>query len=346
MFHNSNPIEMRKSVFILFVFLLPIIIVNSCKKDEPIVVPPASSLTPVQLEYPSYFPQMTLNPDNPLTVEGIALGRFLYYDTLLSNDGRRCGNCHHQSEGFSSYAANSLAHINLGWGNYFLWNGLVEGDVETAMKFEVEQFFHTDLVRLSNSAFYQPKFIQVFGTAQVTSKEVSYALAQYVRSIISCNSKFDRYKRYEENLTLSELNGMTIFYTEKGDCFHCHTPGLFTDESFHNNGIDSLFVGVNAGRYNVTGNSADLGKFKSPTLRNIELTAPYMHDGRFQTLEQVVEHYNSGVHVTPTVDPIMTKPAKLYGLLLSTQEKADLVAFLKTLTDTVSTHQEQFSDPF
>ncbi|CAN5318396.1 cytochrome c peroxidase [soil metagenome] len=337
---------MKKQFFILISIGVSIFCINSCKKETPEPTPNTSSLTPVELKYPSYFPQMVLNPANPMSAEGVKLGRYLYYDTLLSNTGQSCSSCHNQNEGFTAYAANSLPHVNLGWGNYFLWNGQIAGTLEDAMQFEVNDFFHTDISRFENNAFYQPKFDRVFGTGAVTAQKIEFALGQFLRTVISSDSKFDRYQRYEENLTLSELNGMTIFYTEKGDCFHCHTPGLFTDGIFHNNGIDSVFNGVNAGRYNVTGYSSDLGKFKSPTLRNIELTAPYMHDGRYQTLEAVVEFYNSGVHFTPTVDPIMTKPAKLYGLLLSTQEKADLVAFLKTLTDTTFTNNPDFSNPF
>ena len=149
----------------------------------------------------------------------------------------------------------------------------------------------------------------------------------------SSNSKFDRYQRQEEQLSNSELNGMTIFFTEKGDCFHCHGIPLMTNNEFHNIGLDSIFVGNNVGRNYITGSPYDLGKFKTPTLRNVELTSPYMHDGRFTTLEEVVEHYNSDVKRSATVDPIMTKPGKEYGLQLTTQEKQDLVAFLKTLTD-------------
>ena len=126
-----------------------------------------------------------------------------------------------------------------------------------------------------------------------------------------------------------------IFMTERGDCFHCHGNPLFTSNDFRNNGLDCTPQGANSGRYLVTGNANDIGKFSVPTLRNVELTAPYMHDGRYATLEEVVEFYNSGVCMTsPNIDPIMTKPAKEYGLNLWPWEKEDLVNFLKTLTDT------------
>ena len=129
-------------------------------------------------------------------------------------------------------------------------------------------------------------------------------------------------------------HGLYIFNSEKGECFHCHSLGLFQDNSFHNIGIDSIFEGVNMGRFMVTADLADMGKFKTPTLRNVALTAPYMHDGRFQTLEQVVEQYNSGVKKSSTLDPIMAKPSFEHGLQLTPQEKIDLISFLHSLTDT------------
>ena len=141
------------------------------------------------------------------------------------------------------------------------------------------------------------------------------------------------------------MHGLDIFTTEKGDCFHCHSLGLFTDNKFRNNGIDSIYIGNDLGRYNVTTNTNDIGLFKTPTLRNIELTAPYMHDGRFQTLDQVIDHYNSGVKHSATLDPIMTKPSKIYGLGLTTIEKYDLIAFLKTLTDTTFIHNPLLQKP-
>jgi cytochrome c peroxidase len=321
------------------------VLIDSCRKDEPVASLPGTPLTTVTIQYPSYFPMPTYRSDNPLTAEGIALGRMLYYDTLLSNNGNSCSSCHKQSEGFSSASSNSLAHTNLAWQTYFLWNGGVEGMVEEAMIFEVEEFFHSDLSVLNNSPVYKPLFRQVFGVNVITSREVAYALAQFVRSLVSFDSKYDRYLRYELNLSPDELIGYYVFNSERGDCFHCHAAGLLCDNRFHNTGLDSVYTSANAGRYTVTGDPNDLGKFKTPTLRNIELTAPYMHDGRFQTLEEVVEFYNSGVHVTATVDPIMTKPGKENGLQLTPQEKAGLIAFLKTFTDTVQTRSPAFSDP-
>jgi len=156
------------------------------------------------------------------------------------------------------------------------------------------------------------------------------ALAQFERTLISTNSKFDKFLRNEVQLSPSELNGYAIFNSEKADCFHCHGTQMFMDNTFHNNGLDTEPF-LDLGRANVTEDALDNGKFKTPTLRNIEFSAPYMHDGRFSSLEEVIEHYNSGGNYSSTVDPLMKKLG--IGLQLTNQEKQDLIAFLKTLSD-------------
>ena len=189
-------------------------------------------------------------------------------------------------------------------------------------------------------------FYKAFGKTDFDYKDMAFALAQHFRSLNSYTSKFDLFWDGKAELTQLEEMGYLIFNTERGDCFHCHSFPLLSDHEFHNNGLDSVWEGINAGRYNVTNDPNDYGLFKSPTLRNIELTAPYMHDGRFATLEEVVEHYNSGVRHSPTLDAIMLKPGKESGLQLSPMEKAAIVAFLKTLTDTSFTTNPAFSSPF
>lgn len=322
---------------IVIVFSLFCIAV-ACKKEKSAGTEPAVPLTPYTVNYPEYFPALSIPSDNPLTVEGIELGKKLYYDTLLSNSGISCSSCHISNESFSSGAVNSLPHINLGWNNYFLWNGKVNGALEDIMMFEVEDFFQTDVSKFNNSAAYKDAFKKVYGVENISSKDLAYALAQFFRVMVSANSLCDQYLNHTVNLSPSQMNGFVIFTTERGDCFHCHSLGLFTDNRFHNIGIDSVFTGVNKGRFNITGNPSDLGLFKTPTLRNVELTPPYMHDGRFLTLEEVVDHYNTGVKHSSTLDPIMTKPSKAFGLGLSLSERQDLVAFLKTLTDTSFTN--------
>ncbi len=233
----------------------------------------------------------------------------------------------------------------MAWNSHFLWNGKISGTLEDIMRFEVDDFFQTNISKLNNSSYYKTEFKKIYKIETITSQDVANALAQFFRIMISSNSLCDKFFQHTANLNSSQVNGFVIFTTEKGDCFHCHSLGLFTDDKFHNNGIDSIFSGVNLGRYNVTLNNNDIGLFKTPTLRNIELTAPYMHDGRYLTLEEVVEHYNSGVKHTATLDPIMTKPSKIYGLGLTQTEKQDLVAFLKTLTDTTFIHNPLLQKP-
>lgn len=326
---------MRFHLFKITNAVVLFILFTSCKKDNETTQPSGGNgLTPYTVNYPHYFPTLNIPSDNPLTLEGVQLGRNLYYDTILSNDGRSCSSCHNQSASFTTYTSNALAHVNLGWGTNFLWNGKVSGSVEDIMYFEVHDFFQTNISKLNNSEFYRKQFKKVYNTETISEQNVAYALSQFIRAMVSANSLCDKFLQHTANLSESQLNGFVIFTTEKGDCFHCHSVGLFTDNQFHNIGIDSVFTGYNMGRYNVTFNNSDIGLFKTPTLRNIALTAPYMHDGRFQTLEQVVDHYNSRVKHSATLDPIMTKPSKEFGLGLTPSQKADLVAFLKTLTDT------------
>lgn len=343
---NNMKVSKRITLCLSFAVLFAYV---SCQKqqDDAIVASPGpTALTPYHITTPVYFPKLIIPADNPLTIEGIELGRRLYYDTILSNTGQSCSSCHSQSLAFSDPTANSLPHINLGWNSSFLWKGEIQGGLENAMMFEVNDFFSTDVTKLNNSPFYRSVFKKVYNVDIISSKEIAYSLAQFIRRLYSTNSKFDKYLRYETMLTPSEMNGFVIYNTEKGDCFHCHSLGLFTDNSFHNIGLDSIITGVNQGQFNTTNNSNDVGKFKSPTLRNVELTAPYMHDGRYATLEEVVEHYNSKVKLSATLDPILTKANHTFGLQLSSQEKSDLIAFLKTLTDTTFISDTAISSPF
>lgn len=337
----------------VLLFLLLLIAVVSCKpeKDQELG-PPVVIHTPFDPDVPYYFPQMDVPADNPLTNEGIELGRRLYYDPILSTngpfEGRSCSSCHYQTHSFSVPTPGRavMPHVNLGYGRNFLWTGGVVGSLEDVMRFEVEDFFEVDVSVLQASSDYRSRFRQVYGTETITQDLVAKALAQWFRRLTSSNSKFDRYLMHTEGLTPPELNGMMLFLTETGDCFHCHGIPLMSDNDFHNIGLDSEFNGPDQGRFLVTGNPSDMGAFKAPTLRNIALTAPYMHDGRFATLEEVVEHYNSGVLNSPSLDPLMTKPGQMTHLALTPTEKADLVAFLHTLTDYDFISDTALANPF
>lgn len=187
---------------------------------------------------------------------------------------------------------------------------------------------------LQNNLEYKDLFLRAFGTSIIDSTLVTKAIAQFERTLISGNSKFDKYLRGEINLTPEEQNGFDVFMDEsKGDCFHCHGSDnnpIWSDNKFHNNGLDNVFVDLGLGK--ITGDPKDNGKFKSPSIRNLAFTAPYMHDGRFATLEEVINHYSEGLKRSPTIDPLMKKVDE-GGVHLSTQDKSNLKTFLQTLSD-------------
>ena len=311
---------------------------------------------PVSLRVPQRFPQLRLPADNPLTEEGIALGARLFQDTRLSVNGMQsCASCHDRSlaladpRRFSVGAQgdvgkrNAMALFNLAWHGEMFWDGRAKTLRDQVLmpiqdQHEMNETLPRVVAKLQDDAGMKAAFKLAFGSDEITSDGIAKALEQHLMSFTSQDSKFDRAARKVEKLSESEARGLALFVTEfdparglrGADCFHCHGGMLFTDHAFHNNGL--ALVAGDIGREAVTKNAADKGKFKTPSLRNIALTAPYMHDGRFATLEEVVEHYDHGVQRSDTLDPNLAKhPAQ--GLGLTAQEKADLVAFLKTLTD-------------
>ncbi len=352
--------NMRKSAFVILVTL---IVVISCQKN--VSLPGKYTATPYELKVPKGFPTPVIPVENPMTVEGVNLGHMLYFDPILSSNGKSCNTCHTKEWSFSSPLFVSKTgiktsvppHLNLAWNPEYNWDGSAPKlDLLPLADFGPD-FFNTNMSDLVQKIKSHPKypfmFKQAFNVddvAKLSSDELQlkivYALSQFMRTMISSNSKCDKMFRREVNFTPEELDGFQTFSTERGDCFHCHGYPLFSNNSFNNNGLDSVHLGADVGLFAVTKNEYDKGKFSAPTLRNIELTAPYMHDGRFQTLEEVVEFYNSGVHWnSPNIDPLMTKSAKIYGLNLSTTQKANLVKFLKTLTDTTYLNNPEFANP-
>ncbi len=199
---------------------------------------------------------------------------------------------------------------------------------------------------LQKSNTYPSLFLTVFGTSIIDSVKVTKAIAQFERTLISGNSRFDRHLLGEDILSESELNGFAIFMDEtKGDCFHCHGSDLnplWTDNIFHNNGLDASFTDIGLGE--ITGDPLDNGKFKSPSLRNLAFSAPYMHDGRFETLDEVINHYSEGLVFSETIDPLMKAVAE-GGIHLTEEEKADLKAFLLSLSEPGFTTNPDFQDP-
>ena len=335
------------SFFVLFVTIL------SCKKPSDPVEKKTSimdSLTPYSILYPAHFPVMDILDDNKPYVERIALGRMLYYDPILSNNGKSCSSCHLQSKGFTVDVADNqmpvLSHVNLAWNKQFMWDGSKRGSLEDVMIFETKEFFATDLNKINSSSKYKKLFKETFGVDNITHKEIGYALAQFTRTMISRDCKYDKYVKGTAQLTYDEEQGRQIFFSEKGDCFHCHTNVVTTDNQMHNTGLDSIYKKeADKGYFNVTGNPNDKGKFKTPNLRNVELRTHFMHDGRFKTLEEVVDFYNNDVYIVSNVDPIMTKTGKENGLNLTKIEQKQLVAFLKTFTDQTFLTDTNFSNP-
>ncbi len=351
-----------------------ILLLTACKKKDD-AEPVPYSATPYMIDVPFGFPQkMNIPSENPMTVEGVALGRYLFYDGRLAgrtdpDSMMSCGTCHLQENAFECgidhpWFTNGHPHgltgvqtphvmlplVNLVWNsNGYLWNGRISPQNTDPMKRDLESLvwmgvvarheMDGDTVRSREAIAaiegYRPLFRAAFGTDRVTMKRISMAIAQFVRTLISANSRFDRYMRGEVQLTASEINGFVLFTTEEGaDCFHCHggfgNP-LFTTNLFYNNGKDSVFQGADD-RYAFSGDPADHGAYKATTLRKIELTGPYMHDGRFSTLREVVDFYAHGLIWSPYINPLMHHIAT-GGNQLTESEKDDLIAFIRTLRD-------------
>lgn len=375
---------MKANATTLVYLLISVVFIAGCERcnDVPCDTPDCNPIaTPYTLEIPPFFPPMDIPADNPLTVEGIALGRMLFWEKQLSADGSMsCGTCHMPEASFADpepYSTgitgaigkrNAMALINIGWSPSYFWDGRaltleeqilepVEHPDEMALEWSdaVARLQATES-NAGQSTNYPDLFEVAFTTREITPELVTKAIAQFLRTMVSAESKFDQWRRGEVSLTDAEFAGYEIFLREGGDpestpggqfggdCFHCHgEAGLqFSDYLFRNNGLDSTFA-ADAGHAGVTGNPLDSGRFKTPTLRNVALTAPYMHDGRFETLEEVIDHYNSGGVASATVDPFMKYTTG--GLELSPVQKTQLIAFLHTLTDTAFIHQPQFQDP-
>lgn len=330
--------------------------------------------TPYELDIPSHFPDMIIPADNPMTVEGVQLGRHLFYEKKLSGDNTMaCAACHIPANGFSDPNQfsvgiddipgnrNSMALINLGWQTFFFWDGRAKTLEEQILApvpnpIEMHQSWKDAVGKLKADVKYRNMFFRAFGEEGIDSTKVSKAIAQFLRTMISGSSKYDVMYKFENGYSLStaeqailttitpeQWGGYDLFKSLSGaDCFHCHNGPLMQVQKFSNNGLDLMFTDL--GRGGVTGNANDNGKFKVPTLRNIALTAPYMHDGRFTTLDQVIEHYSTGIHQSATIDPLI-EYAFQGGVQLDASEKNLLKQFLLTLTDNEFVTNPDFQDP-
>lgn len=353
-------------VFLLFVILVGVL---SCVKDRVGYTP-----TPYAVTIPTHFPDMIVPEDNPMTVEGVELGRQLFYEKMLSGDNTMsCASCHAPAAAFSDTnqfskgidgiqgTRNSMALINLGWQSFFFWDGRAKTLEEQILQpvpnpIEMHQSWKDAVSKLQAQVKYRNLFFKAFGGEGIDSMKVSKAIAQFLRTLVSGSSKFDVMYKQENNMPLNpyekqilatvspeEWAGYDLFKSMNGaDCFHCHNGPLMQVKKFSNNGLDATFTDI--GRSAITGNPNDDGKFKVPTLRNIALTAPYMHDGRFKTLDEVIEHYSTGIHQSPTIDPLI-QFASQGGVQLDSQEKELLKKFLLTMTDYKFVNNPTFQDP-
>ena len=358
----------------------------SCtNRKEEVVVVATQHPNPYNITVPQFFPtQMNIPADNPLTVEGIKLGRYLFYDGRLSGRTESdslmsCSTCHLQSNSFECGVNNfdnghpfglsgiptqhsMLPLINLVWNNSgYTWNGAVYNGNPTTnnrtledivliviqLPSEINGSAQKTVETIASIPIYPPRFEAAFGSPEVNIDRICKAIAQFIRTLISSNSKFDKYMRGEVQLSTQELNGLVLFTTEQGaDCVQCHGGGghvLFTTNLFYNNAKDSVFNDV-GDRFHVTFNTQDIGAYRAPTLRNIAYTAPYMHDGRFKTLDEVVNFYSEGLVASPYTSTFMHKIPN-GGAHLSPQQKSDLIAFLHSLSDEDFINNASFSKP-
>lgn len=310
----------------------------------------------IYFEVPKGWPKPHYNfKDNPLTEEGFQLGRNLFYDPILSKDNTiSCASCHLHVTGFTHVdhalshgiegrigTRNSIALMNLAWSKSFMWDGGVNHlDVQPiapiTSSVEMDETMENVVVKLQKSEKYKVLFEKAFGTSKITGQRVLKALSQFELLLVSSNSKYDRVMRKEVEFTEREQKGYVLFKT---NCASCHNEPLFTGEKFENNGltIDSTLNDI--GRIKITNKKEDYLRFKVPTLRNSQFTFPYMHDGRFKTLTEVVKHYNS-LENNKNLPKQLSKPMNL-----TANERVDLVLFLSTLTDMEFLFNPRFSYP-
>lgn len=295
--------------------------------------------------------------DNPLTPQKIALGRTLFYDPNLSADGSTsCANCHSPYNAFA-HSDHALSHgindrignrnapalMNLAWQDNFMWDGAIHHlDFQALAPLthpnEMGNDFPELVNRLNSSTFYKKKFAQAYGDSAVTGERTLKAISQFLLTLVSCQSKYDSVQQNLAAFTLQEANGLALFNRH---CNSCHTAPLFTNNSYENNGLPPDSALNDHGRAAITNDMMDDFLFKVPTLRNIEYTSPFMHDGRFKRLYQVLNHYTSGINHSPTLAKQFETPIQL-----SPDEKTDLIAFLLTLSDRQFLFNSNHSDPF
>ncbi len=334
-----------KGIFIFLVFCFLI----SCKEDANGFLNETLNY-PVEIKQISNFPSiqydLTLNPP---TKNGVELGRRLFYEAKLSkNNTISCGFCHIQENAFTHHG-HTVSHgvfdrigfrnappiQNMIYLNKYTWDGVItnldhQSIIPITTHEEMNEMFPVIIEKLKQTPIYTKLFENAFGSEEMNADKILKALAQFMATMVSSNSKYDKVLRNEGAIfTEEEAKGKVIFQQK---CSTCHATDLFTDQSFRNTGLAYNSSFKDFGRYRVTFLESDKMKFRTPSLRNIELTAPYMHDGRFYSLVAVLNHYSDNLEDNPSLDPIL-KQNKQVGIPITATEKLYLIAFLKTLTD-------------
>lgn len=363
---------MKAKHYIIFAIAGVLIYLVSCRKDPNIVAyePKVLNLSP-----PPFFAPFLPTADNILTEEGVELGRMLFYDPILSEDGTQsCASCHNQKFAFTDNGKavsvgikgiagtrNSMPLFNLNWhARGFFWDGRAPTLQEQILipiedPIEMASTVEGALERINASQSYNTLFYKAFGVQKATEKELAKAIEQFMLTMISSNSPYDQWRRGQRGLSQEALDGLAFTQAENdpsigqrgGDCFHCHGQSgeLFSINDFTNNGLDAVLT--DQGYVIATGLQRDAGKFKTPSLRNLAFTAPYMHDGRFNTLEEVLDHYGDHVALNaPNIDPNMRHSRRLGQIQFTRQEKDIMLAFLNSLNDSAFVNNPAFSNPF
>lgn len=347
---------MQKTIITIFSLITFTItfswLIGACRKEQK-----TNGLQLIQQEIPEGFPQPNYRfNDNPLSKEGFELGRRLFYDGRLSIDNLHpCSSCHEQKAGFGTFEhdrshgvfdshtlRNAPVLFNLAWSPYLHWDGEFTRLTDAAAQpinghIEMGESYAGVINKIKDDPYYKEQFKTVFGSPFIRPEFILKALAQFTGYMVSANSKYDRYKKGTATFTAQEENGYQLF---KAKCATCHPEPLFTDYSFRNIGLPVDGFLNDYGRMRITGKKEDSLKFKVPTLRNTYISSNYMHDGRFGTLLQCINHYRSGIQQSATLDPLLTN-----GIPLTNTEVNDLFVFLRALTDSSFLQDPRFARP-
>jgi cytochrome c peroxidase len=350
---------LKTKVILLFcsLILLAAVFISACKKNDVGSGEAPYNPTYINFTIPAGWPTPPTDifANNRLTEEGFQLGKKLFYDGRLSKDGNfPCASCHQQFAAFATFdhdfshgfdnsftTRNAPALFNLAWMTKMHWDGginhiEVQPLAPMTAQNEMAETVENVLAKLRADASYPALFRSAFGNTDITSQRMLKTLAQFMGTIVSSDSKYDKVKRGEASFTATELNGYNFF---KAKCETCHKEPLFTDNSFRNTGMAVNPFLNDYGRMRITTSPADSLKFKVPSLRNVELTFPYSHDGRFYTLSAALDHYRTGIITTQsTLDPLLVN-----RIPMTSTEKTDVINFLKTLTDTTMTNARRFA---